>query len=43
MRVGSDVPFLASDFVMALGWGRGEKLLKLRPLPSRDVQLSFPR
>jgi 4-diphosphocytidyl-2-C-methyl-D-erythritol kinase len=42
MRVGSDVPFLASDFVMAIGWGRGEKLLKLRPLPSRDVQLFLP-
>jgi len=41
-RLGSDVPFLASDFVMALGWGRGEKLLQLPPLPSRDVQLFFP-
>src|ERR1700681_2808026 len=41
-RIGSDVPFLASDFVMAIGWGRGEKLLKLRPLPSRDVQLFLP-
>ncbi|MFL5610005.1 MAG: 4-(cytidine 5'-diphospho)-2-C-methyl-D-erythritol kinase, partial [Gemmatimonadaceae bacterium] len=41
-RLGSDVPFLASDFVMALGWGRGENLLELRPLPSRDVQLFFP-
>jgi len=41
-RLGSDVPFLASDFVMALGWGRGEKLLRLAPLPSRDVQLFFP-
>jgi 4-diphosphocytidyl-2-C-methyl-D-erythritol kinase len=41
-RLGSDVPFLASDFVMALGWGRGEKLLRLVPLPSRDVQLFFP-
>jgi 4-diphosphocytidyl-2-C-methyl-D-erythritol kinase len=41
-RLGSDVPFLASDFVMALGWGRGEKLLELAPLPSRDVQLFLP-
>ena len=41
-RLGSDVPFLASDFVMALGWGRGERLLELAPLPSRDVQLFFP-
>ena len=41
-RLGSDVPFLASDYVMALGWGRGEKLLRLPPLPVRDVQLFFP-
>ena len=41
-RLGSDVPFLASDFVMALGWGRGERLLELAPLPPRDVQLFFP-
>ncbi|HZF73739.1 MAG TPA: 4-(cytidine 5'-diphospho)-2-C-methyl-D-erythritol kinase [Gemmatimonadaceae bacterium] len=41
-RIGSDVPFLASDFVMAMGWGRGEKLLPLPPLPSRDVHLFLP-
>ncbi len=41
-RLGSDVPFLATDFVMALGWGRGEKLLELEPLVSRDVQLFCP-
>lgn len=41
-RLGSDVPFLASDFVMALAWGRGEKLLAVSPLPSRDVQLFVP-
>ena len=41
-RVGSDTPFLASDYVMALSWGRGERLLRLKPLPSRDVQLFFP-
>jgi len=41
-RLGSDVPFLASDFVMALAWGRGEKLLQVAPLPSRDVQLFLP-
>lgn len=38
-RVGSDTPFLASDYVMALSWGRGERLLRLKPLPSRDIQL----
>lgn len=41
-RLGADVPFLASDYVMAIGWGRGEKLLELPALPSRDVQLFFP-
>ncbi|HKN57540.1 MAG TPA: 4-(cytidine 5'-diphospho)-2-C-methyl-D-erythritol kinase [Gemmatimonadaceae bacterium] len=41
-RLGSDVPFLASDFAMAIGWGRGEKLLQLSPLPSRDVHLFLP-
>jgi 4-diphosphocytidyl-2-C-methyl-D-erythritol kinase len=41
-RLGSDVPFLASDFVMALAWGRGEKLLQVAPLPPRDIQLFFP-
>jgi 4-diphosphocytidyl-2-C-methyl-D-erythritol kinase len=41
-RLGSDVPFLASDFVMALAWGRGEQLLELAALPPRDIQLFFP-
>ena len=40
--LGSDVPFLASDYAMALAWGRGDKLLRLDPLPIRDVQLFFP-
>lgn len=40
--LGSDVPFLVSDFAMAIGWGRGEKLLQLTPLPSRDVHLFLP-
>lgn len=41
-RVGSDTPFLASNHVMALSWGRGEKLLRLKPLPPRDVTLFVP-
>ena len=41
-RVGSDTPFLASDYVMALSWGRGERLLRLKPLPSRDIELFLP-
>ncbi|HEY3133685.1 MAG TPA: 4-(cytidine 5'-diphospho)-2-C-methyl-D-erythritol kinase [Gemmatimonadaceae bacterium] len=42
LRLGSDVPFLASDFAMSIGWGRGEKLLELPPLPSRDIHLFLP-
>jgi 4-diphosphocytidyl-2-C-methyl-D-erythritol kinase len=42
VRLGADVPFLASDFVMAIAWGRGEKLLEIAALPSRDVQLFLP-
>jgi 4-diphosphocytidyl-2-C-methyl-D-erythritol kinase len=41
-RLGSDVPFLVSDYAMALAWGRGDTLLRLDPLPVRDVQLFFP-
>jgi 4-diphosphocytidyl-2-C-methyl-D-erythritol kinase len=41
-RLGSDAPFLASDHVMALSWGRGERMLAIEPLPPRDIQLFFP-
>ncbi|MFL5523217.1 MAG: 4-(cytidine 5'-diphospho)-2-C-methyl-D-erythritol kinase [Gemmatimonadaceae bacterium] len=41
-RLGSDVPFLASEATMAIGWGRGEKLLPLPPLPPRDIHLFLP-
>lgn len=40
--LGSDVPFLASSAVMALGWGRGERLLSLSPLPRHDLLLTTP-
>ena len=40
--LGSDVPFLASDAVMALAWGRGERMLQLAPLPRYDVLLMSP-
>jgi 4-diphosphocytidyl-2-C-methyl-D-erythritol kinase len=41
--LGADVPFLTLDAPLALGWGRGERLLTLPPLPSRDVALvCFP-
>lgn len=40
--LGADVPFLASDAVMALAWGRGERMLALPPLPLRDILLMNP-
>jgi 4-diphosphocytidyl-2-C-methyl-D-erythritol kinase len=40
--LGSDIPFLASDAVMAIAWGRGERMLSLPPLPPRDVVLMTP-
>ena len=40
--LGADVPFLASEHVMALGWGRGEKLEPLASLPQRSVVLLVP-
>ncbi|MGI8618295.1 MAG: 4-(cytidine 5'-diphospho)-2-C-methyl-D-erythritol kinase [Gemmatimonadaceae bacterium] len=40
--IGSDVPFLASDDVMAVGWGRGERLMALPPLPELPVILAVP-
>jgi 4-diphosphocytidyl-2-C-methyl-D-erythritol kinase len=41
--LGADVPFLATGDPVALGWGRGERLLALPPLPGRAVALvCFP-
>lgn len=35
--LGSDVPFFLAGAALALGWGRGERLLALPPLPSRPL------
>ena len=41
--LGADVPFLTAGDSLALGWGRGERLLALPPLPRRAVTLMcFP-
>jgi len=41
--LGADVPFLATRDAMALGWGRGERLLALPALPERAITLvCFP-
>jgi 4-diphosphocytidyl-2-C-methyl-D-erythritol kinase len=37
--LGSDVPFLTQRAPLALGWGRGERLLALPALPRREVGL----
>jgi 4-diphosphocytidyl-2-C-methyl-D-erythritol kinase len=42
LRLGADVPFLTMDAPLALGWGRGERLLALRPLPARELLLALP-
>ena len=41
-RLGADVPFLTSDCVYALAWGRGERLLGLATPPEREVLLVLP-
>ena len=41
-RLGSDVPFLASEFVTAIGLGRGEQLVPFAALPARDLILVLP-
>jgi 4-diphosphocytidyl-2-C-methyl-D-erythritol kinase len=40
--IGADIPFLTTDAPLALAWGRGERLLTLRPLPAREVVLVVP-
>ena len=41
-RLGADVPFLWSGAPLALGWGHGERLLRLPPLPDRPLLLLLP-
>ncbi|HEX2091942.1 MAG TPA: hypothetical protein VHG28_06045, partial [Longimicrobiaceae bacterium] len=40
--LGSDVPFFLCGSTLALGWGRGERLLALPPLPTRPVLIAHP-
>ncbi len=40
--LGSDIPFLVSNAVMALAWGRGERMLALNALPRYDLLLMSP-
>ncbi len=41
-RLGSDVPFFLSGGPLALAWGRGERLLRLPPLPAAPALLLIP-
>lgn len=41
-QLGADTPFMASDAVMALAWGRGERMLALPPLPPQHVVVLMP-
>lgn len=42
ISLGSDVPFFLGGSPLALGWGRGERLLALPPLPPRPVLVAHP-
>lgn len=41
--LGADVAFFVLDTPRALGWGRGDRLLPLPPLPSREVVIARPQ
>lgn len=41
-RLGADVPFHLSGAPLALGWGHGERLLRLPPLPPAPALLLIP-
>lgn len=41
-RLGSDVPFFLSGGALALAWNRGERMLRLPPLPSAPGLLLAP-
>jgi 4-diphosphocytidyl-2-C-methyl-D-erythritol kinase len=42
-RLGSDVPFFLTAAPLALGWNRGERMLRLPPLPAAPALLLVPR
>jgi 4-diphosphocytidyl-2-C-methyl-D-erythritol kinase len=42
IELGSDVPFFVCGSALALGWGRGERLLPLPPLPPRPILVAHP-
>jgi 4-diphosphocytidyl-2-C-methyl-D-erythritol kinase len=42
LTLGADVPFLTSEHAFVLAWGRGERLLALKPPAKRTVALIVP-
>jgi 4-diphosphocytidyl-2-C-methyl-D-erythritol kinase len=42
-KLGSDVPFFISGGGLALAWGRGERMLRLPPLPQAQGILLIPK
>ena len=42
-KLGSDVPFFISGGELALAWGRGERMLRLPPLPPAPAVLLIPK
>jgi 4-diphosphocytidyl-2-C-methyl-D-erythritol kinase len=42
-KLGSDVPFFISGGGLALAWGRGERMLRLSPLPPAPGLLLIPK
>ena len=36
-QLGADVPFLTSEASFALAWGRGERMLRIAPIPARGA------
>src|SRR5438309_1143939 len=43
VRLGADVPFLASGAPAAVAWGRGERLFRLDPPPAAPALVAVPR
>ena len=41
-QLGADVPFMITEALMALAWGRGDRMLELPALPQRHVALVIP-
>ncbi len=41
-RLGADVPFFLSEASLGLAWGRGQRMLRLPPLPPHPMLLLIP-